>query len=59
MTHDETKNAYLAYREKAREMLSDILIEGEHVKVSQHANVQIAEDGAFVECTVWVPKGKL
>lgn len=54
MTHEEAKRLYLAYRAKAKEMIAKI--EGERLTVSNHANVQMTEDGAFVECTVWVPK---
>lgn len=60
MTHDETKRLYLAYREKARELFQDVgWVESEHIQVSKEANVQIGEDGAFVECIVWVGKEKL
>ena len=60
MTHHDTKRLYLAYRAKARELYEDVgLVESAHVHVSDHANVQMTEDGAFVEVTVWVPKEKL
>ena len=56
MDHHETKRLYLAYRAKARELFED---DDKWIKVSDHANVQMTEDGAFVEAVVWVPKEKL
>ena len=48
-----TKEEYLAYREKAKEM---IRMMDSSLRVTEHANVQPAEDGAFVECVIWIPK---
>ncbi len=48
-----TKEQYQNYRETAREILAD---NSHGVTVSEHANVQVCEDGAFVECVVWVDK---
>lgn len=57
MTYEETKQLYLAYRAKAKE-LSKLASFGP-VSVSDHANVQLAEGGAFVECIVWIAKEQL
>lgn len=59
-TYDEQKRLRTAYRAKAREMYEDVgRQETEYIKVPEHANVQIVEDGAFIECVVWVPKEAL
>lgn len=57
MTHEESKHLYLAYREKAREVIKSV----SHIDldIAQTANVQMTENGAFVECTVWVSKDAL
>ena len=60
MTRHETKQLYLAYRNKARELFQDVgPVESHDISVAQNANVQITADGAFVEVVVWVPKEKL
>ena len=64
MDHHETKRLYLAYRAKARELFEERIHfmpcpSDKWIKVSEHANVQMTEDGAFVEATVWIPKEKL
>lgn len=58
MTRDETKRLYKAYCERARDIVK---VGDEHfrelsITVEEGANVQMTEDGAFVECHVWVPK---
>jgi hypothetical protein len=55
LTHDQIKALYLAYREKAKQLVSG----SELLSVSDHANVQLCEEGAFVECHLWVSKEAL
>ena len=65
---NKSKEAYLQYRERARELYArGEVIHGEQhgtnivleeVTVPQHAHVSICEDGAFVEAIVWVPASK-
>lgn len=60
MIHEETKQLYLAYRAKAKELFEDVgPIESKNIHISEHANVQLAYDGAFVECIVWIAKEQL
>lgn len=60
LTHDETKRLYLAYRETATQMIAaGDLIDSARLSVNDHANVQICEEGAFVELHVWIPKEQL
>lgn len=65
MTHDELKQQYLRYRERARELYEEAAVLHEphyvhrSITVSLNANVQMCEDGAFVEAVVWVPRDKL
>lgn len=58
LTHEEIRQLYYAYREKARQLLTvgDDRLRDPAFKVGQNAYVQIMGDGAFVECVVWVPK---
>ena len=60
LNHKESKERYLRYRVVARNLFEDVgKIESEYIKIPSHANVQIWEDGAYVEAVVWVPKEKL
>ena len=60
LTHKESKERYLRYRVVARNLFEDVgKIESKHIKIPIHANVQMCEDGAFVDAVVWIPKEKL
>ena len=60
MNREDTKRLYLAYRERAQLLcklaphLPDL-----YLSTSPHANVQLCEDGAFVEAVIWIPKDDL
>lgn len=61
MDRDELKQQYLAYRDRARTIIrdGDERLPRPEITVSEHANVHPMDDGAFVECVVWVPKSLL
>jgi hypothetical protein len=66
---DRSKATYDRYRSRARDVYSHVAVtHGERfgtntihveIKVPEHANVQLCEDGAFVEAIVWVPKATM
>jgi hypothetical protein len=62
---DKSKEIYKAYRDRARDLYETAAVSHdphyihESISVPQFANVQIVENGAFVEAIVWVPKEKL
>lgn len=57
---DKSKETYDRYRDKARFLYQDVgKIHSENIRVPLHANVQITDEGAFVEAVVWVPKEEL
>jgi hypothetical protein len=66
---DNSKETYLQYRIRARELYErGAVFHGESfgtnevvesISVPEHANVQVCDEGAFVEAIVWVPKNKL
>jgi hypothetical protein len=68
MPVERSKRTYEQYRQRARDLYERVaVIHGEthgsnilldEIKIAEHANVQITEDGAFVEAIVWVPKEK-
>lgn len=59
MTRDESKQLYEDYRNKAKQLAAEGTDDELQLSVVQYANVQLCEDGAFVECQVWIPKGLL
>ncbi len=61
LTHKELKERYLRYRERARELYTEEhdAMNRRSITVTQHAQVSVCEDGAFVEATVWVPASEL
>ena len=60
---DKSKELYLSYRDKAKELYNEFsAVEAKvqrQLSVPLNANVVICEDGAFVEAVVWVPRSKL
>lgn len=51
------KQQFQAYREQAKQLYQDVgRVESEHIHIPDYANVQITEDGGFVDVVVWVPK---
>lgn len=57
---NRSKAEYLAYREHAKEALIYIGRDVEYVlSVPNFASVQMVEDGAFVELTVFIPRDKI
>lgn len=62
---DKSKEAYHAYRQRAGSLYEsiDVSFDSPHamkaIHIPTHANVQICEDGAFVEAIVWVPKEEI
>ncbi len=51
---DQLKEEYQKYREVAMDRCKDT-----SVKILPTANVQVLENGAFVEAMIWVPKEEL
>jgi hypothetical protein len=54
VTHAEVKELIEAYHAKAKEKYA-----GTNVYISDIKNIQITENGAFVEAMVWIPKESL
>ena len=54
MTHKETSDLIDKYHAKAKEKYA-----GTDVHIASIKNVQINENGAFVEAMVWIPKDQL
>lgn len=51
------RQQYREHAQKLVEVLNDVPIF--QFRLDDHANVQIMDDGAFVELIVWVPKVQL
>jgi hypothetical protein len=56
LSHQESKDLYLRYRKVAQDLTRSC---NPVISVSQHANVQMIEDGAYVESLIWIPKEAL
>jgi hypothetical protein len=54
MTHAEEKELIEKYHAKAVELYIDT-----NIYISTIKNVQINENGAFVEAMIWIPKEKI
>lgn len=53
----DVKQVRQEYRDRAKRMYEDVgMVDSEHIRVMEYANVQLVEGGAFVECVVWVPE---
>lgn len=64
MPRDEQKRTYRAYRERARDLFEKFGVDGDGdiikvVRIAEYANVQLCQDGAYVEAVVWVPASAL
>lgn len=56
----ERKQRFHNYRETAKRLYEDVgKVESEHIHIPDHGNLQIVEDGAFVEAIIWIPLDKL
>lgn len=53
--HDDQRARYRAYRDAAKYRLQDGDCRYE-IHVPEHADVQMVEDGAYVEARIWIPK---
>jgi len=61
LSHETVRSLIKQYRARAEEFCA-AACEQDHalvLSVTSRAHVQVLEDGAFVEVTLWVPKGDL
>jgi hypothetical protein len=54
LNHAEIRELITKYHQRARD-----LYEGSNVKIANIKNVQLSEDGAFVEAMVFIPKSEI
>lgn len=59
LTHAEEARLIDRYREIAKSVSARFGNTSNPVNVNNYGSVQIVEDGAFVECTIWIPKEEL
>lgn len=54
LSHKEVRDLLVRYKERTKEMY-----ESDIIKIKEHGGIQLSEDGAFVECSIWIPKEEL
>jgi hypothetical protein len=63
MNHAERLTAYNnkreAYHDAAVRIAQTVSTEGINININQYITAVVMEDGAFVECTMWIPKDAL
>lgn len=59
MTHKETARLIDKYREIAEKIILQFGDTSNPVTPNKYGAVQICDEGAFVECMIWIPKEEL